>query len=89
MLRASIEWVHAALLVAVDRLAGKSGDLPGLSLTAATVSDLLNARPALTALEANAGVEALDAALTRALLAEDATTEPLGVSSARARSACV
>ena len=79
VLRASIEWVHAALLVAVDRLAGKSGDLPGLSLTAATVSDLLNARPALTAPEANAGVEALDAALTRALLAEDATTEPLAL----------
>ena len=60
-------------------MASKSGDLPGLTLTAATVSELLSARPPLTALEANAGVEALDAALTRALLAEDATTEPLAI----------
>ena len=76
---AAIEWVHAALRVAVERLASKSGDLPGLTLTAATVLDLLNARPPLTALEADANVEALDAALTRALLAEDATAEPLAI----------
>lgn len=77
VLRAAIEWVHATLCVAVDRLAGKGGDLHGLTLTSATVSDSLHARPALSPPEADAGVEALDAALTRALLAEDATVEPL------------
>lgn len=79
VLIAAIEWVHAALSVAVERLASKAGDLPGLTLTAATVSELLSARPPLTALEADARVEALDAALTRAVLAEDATAEPLAI----------
>jgi hypothetical protein len=67
LLNAAIDWVHAVLRVAVGRSTAGNGDLPGLTVTAASVGDLLKVRPARTAGDIEAEVEAVDAALSRAL----------------------
>jgi AAA+ superfamily predicted ATPase len=79
LLNAALDWVHAVLRSAVEKLTDCNGDLHGLTVTAATVVKSLDARPAHTAGEVNASVEAVDAALSRALAAADGTAEPLAV----------
>jgi hypothetical protein len=44
-LRAAIDWIHATLRKAVAGLASGNGDMPGLTVTAATVVELLDATP--------------------------------------------
>ncbi len=77
LLGAAVNWIHAVLRNAVEQLSNGNGDLPGLTVTAATVSQLLDARAGSAALHVAAEVEAADTALTRALAAADAQAEPL------------
>jgi AAA+ superfamily predicted ATPase len=74
LLIASINWIHAVLRNAVEKLTGSYGDLPGLTVTATTVAKLLGAP---TALDVAVDVETADVALSKALAAADAETEPL------------
>jgi hypothetical protein len=74
-----MEWIHKLLRSVLPRPTGASGDLPGLTLTAATVADLLDARPAHIAPQVPADVTSVDLALTRALAAADAQVEPLAM----------
>lgn len=81
LLGAALDWVHAVLRNAVAQLSNGNGDLPGLTVTAATVAQLLDAGAGSTRMEVGAEVEAADAALAsalgRALAAADAQAEPL------------
>jgi AAA+ superfamily predicted ATPase len=67
-------WVHEVLREAVLRQGGSHGDLPGLTLTSATMKDALE-RPA--GADDSAAVKSADAALVRALSAADSKLEPL------------
>ena len=79
LLDAAIDWVHAVLRSRVGRLTGDNGDLPGLTVTAATVADQLDARPPRTAFAAGPNLEAVEAALSQALATAKETSEPLAV----------
>jgi hypothetical protein len=74
LLGAAVDWIHAVLRNAVEQLSNGNGDLPGLTVTAATVAQLLDAGPASGPA---AQVQAADAALAQALAAADAQAEPL------------
>lgn len=77
LLGAAINWIHAALRNAVEQLSNGNGDLPGLTVTAATVAQLLDARIETTARSVASEVDLADAALTQALTAADWHAEPL------------
>jgi hypothetical protein len=77
LLGAAIDWIHAVLRNAVEQLSNGNGDLPGLTVTAATVAQLLDAQAGGSAAAAAAQVQAADAALAQALAAADARAEPL------------
>ncbi len=77
LLSAAVCWIHAVLRNAVEQLSSGDGDLPGLTVTAATVANLLNARAAHTATDVASEVEFADATLTQALMAADLQVEPL------------
>jgi AAA+ superfamily predicted ATPase len=74
-LKAAIRWIHETLRNAVAGFAKDSGDLPGLTVTAATLLDLLDARggsPPGVAMQT-------DEALERSIEAEEGNLEPLTV----------
>jgi AAA+ superfamily predicted ATPase len=77
LLQAAMQWIHALLRNALPKQGGNNGDLPGLTLTAATVADLLDARAVHSAPRVPSDVANLDLALTRALAAADPVLEPL------------
>lgn len=77
VLNAAMDWIHAVLRSAVAKLVAGNGDLPGLTVSAATVADLLDAKPARTATDTLADVQTADAELARALANTDAQAEPL------------
>jgi AAA+ superfamily predicted ATPase len=79
LLNATIDWIHVVLRTAVRRLSGGNADLPGLTVTAATVADSLDARPARSAISKNTDMEAADAMLSQALAAADGSAEPLAL----------
>lgn len=79
LLNAGMNWIHAVLRRAVGELSSASGDLPGLTVTAATVAELLDVRPGHAAAELTGAVKVADAALTQACAAADARIEPLAV----------
>jgi hypothetical protein len=67
LLAAAIAWIHGVLRSALPACTQQNGDLPGLTLTAATVADLLDTRAAGAVPRVSPDVVALDVALTRAL----------------------
>lgn len=77
LLQAGLAWVHAVLREAVDRHARGTGDLPGLTVTPATMAEVLDARLARPESAGASNVEEAGAALDKALEAADAATEPL------------
>lgn len=77
LLNAAIGWIHAVLRNAVEQLSTGHGDLPGLTVTAATVAELLDARPVHTVADVASRVKTADAALSEALAVADSRTEPL------------
>lgn len=79
VLNAAINWIHTTLRHAVAGLTSGSGDLPGLTVTAATVVELLDARPGHTAAGVADSLKEADDALIRAFEAADGELEPLAV----------
>lgn len=77
LLSAAVNWIHAVLRNAVEQLSSGNGDLPGLTVTAATVAKLLDSRAESTAMDVASEVEAADAMLTQALTAADSQADPL------------
>lgn len=77
LLDAAADWVHAVLRHAVEQLSNGNGDLPGLTVTAATVAQQLDAAAAGARTGRGTEVDAADAALNRALAAADAPADPL------------
>lgn len=76
LLAAALAWVHAVVRAAVGRQS-RGGDLPGLTVTAATVVESLEAHAALVPAEASPSVNRADADLTQALARADPQSEPL------------
>ena len=76
-LNTAMDWIHVVLRSAVSKLTAGNGDLPGLTLSAATVADFLDAKPARAAADMAADVKTADAELSRVLAANDAQFEPL------------
>lgn len=77
LLSAAINWIHAALRNAVEQFSNGSGDLPGLTVTVATVAKQLAAGAGSAAMDVASDVEIADAELTQALTAADWQAEPL------------
>ena len=77
LLTAALAWIHATLGAAVARQTGGDDDIPGLSMTAATLQHLLDhgagAAPPVPGLD----LRRREAALTAALAAADPASEPL------------
>lgn len=77
LLAAAIAWIHGVLRNAVDGLIRGSGDLPGLTVTATTLVELLDATREQAAPSAPSSLQAADAALVRAFNAANENAEPL------------
>jgi hypothetical protein len=77
LLEAAIDWIHAVLRNSAAHQAGGNGDMPGVTLTAATISELLDERPRHAAPAPTPGVQDADDALARALRGADARVERL------------
>ncbi len=77
LLSAAVNWIHAVLRNAVEQLSSGNGDLPGLTVTAATVVQLLDARAGRSAMDVASEVEVADSVLTQALTAADSQADPL------------
>lgn len=82
LLHSAIDWIHAILYNSVSSQPAGNGDLPGLTITAATVTGLLEARPLHDAPPIAPDVRLADEALTEALNAADIHTEPLAAACA-------
>lgn len=78
-LHAAIDWIHATLRKAVAGLASGNGDMPGLTVTAATVVELLDATPEHTATGSADPLRDADDALTRSFATTDGEREALAV----------
>lgn len=74
---AAADWIHALLRHAVAQLSQDNGDLPGLTVTAATAAQLLDAGAGSPAMAAAPEVDAAAAALERALAEADPQAEPI------------
>ncbi|MET4023170.1 ATP-binding protein [Bradyrhizobium sp. S3.2.12] len=77
LLSAAIPWIHETLRNAVAGLIRRGGDLPGLTVTAATLLELLDATYEQAAASAAGSQRAADDALMGAFAAADGSTEPL------------
>jgi hypothetical protein len=77
LLSAAILWIHETLRNAVAGLVGRGGDLPGLTITAATLLELLDATSEQATASAPDSWRAADHALMDELAAADGSTEPL------------
>ncbi|MDM0116710.1 ATP-binding protein [Variovorax sp. J22R133] len=77
LLNAAIQWIHETLRNAVLGLAGGNGDLPGLTVTASTLVELLDAAPEQATANATNSLQAADSALVRAINQTEGSGEPL------------
>ena len=77
LLDRAVDWVHAVLRHSAMQRSGGTGDIPGLTLTAATISDLLEALPRAAAPTPAKEVGVAEQALADALLHADVRAEPL------------
>ena len=77
LLNAAIRWVHETLRNAVVGLMTGAADLPGLTVTATTLVELLDAKPERAAAATPGALKAANDALTQAFAAEQGSTEPL------------
>jgi hypothetical protein len=77
LLKAAIRWIHETLRHAVAGLAAGTGDLPGLTVTGATLVDLLDTAREKASANAPDSLDAATDALTKALAADEGSTEPL------------
>ena len=77
LLQAAIHWIHKLLRDAVVDLAGGNGDLPGLTVTPATVAATLDALASPGCEHTRREITETDALLTQALADADVKTEPL------------
>ena len=77
LLTAALAWIHATLGAAVEQQRGGADDIPGLSLTAATVQRLLESGPSAARPAPDVDLQRREAALSSALGAADPATEPL------------
>jgi hypothetical protein len=77
LLDRAVDWVHAVLRHSAMQRSGGNGDIPGLTLTAATFSDLLEALPRAAAPTPAKEVRLAEQALADALLGADTRGEPL------------
>ena len=77
LLTAAIQWIHETLRNAVAGLKEGDGDLPGLTVTATTLAQVLDATQELTTTTAPASVRIADDALIVALTAAEESHEPL------------
>jgi hypothetical protein len=77
LLNAAIQWIHETLRNAVQGLAGGNGDLPGLTVTASTLVELLDATREQTTANAPNSLQAADQALIRAIAGVGGSAEPL------------
>jgi AAA+ superfamily predicted ATPase len=82
LLNASIRWLHETFRNAVDGLSRGSGDLPGLTVTASTLVEMLDGKRKEEGSDAQPSLIEANAALVRALATE-------GVSEPLARISCV
>lgn len=87
LLRSAIEWLHALLRNSASNQPDGNGDIPGLTITAATITDLLGAHPDAGATQMAPEVLRADQALARALQDADAHDEPLAAAFALGLSA--
>src|SRR5262245_36351405 len=79
VLAAAIKWIHAILRNAVVGLASGSGDLPGLTVTAATVVAQLDATDVRTAAARSGSLKEAEDALTQALAEGNDELEPIAM----------
>jgi hypothetical protein len=81
LLRKATEWVHAVLRSAIDDVTqrGGRGDLPGLTLTAATMSALLSDGPPGNTRSDDAEIRHCESALSESLEQLHESDEPLAV----------
>ncbi|MEO7497232.1 MAG: ATP-binding protein [Massilia sp.] len=77
LLTAALAWIHATLAAAVGQQSGGADDIPGLSLTAATLQQALGSGPSAARLAPDLDLRRREAALGAALAAADPATEPL------------
>ena len=77
LLRAAMEWIHAVLHNTLNVPPGGNNDLPGFTLTPATLRSVMEARAAQGKPSVSTEVASADAVLARALEAVDARVEPL------------
>lgn len=77
LLNRAIEWIHAVLRNSAHHQTGNHGDFPGLTLTANTISALLDQPPLQAAPPLAPDVQQADEALSNALHDADSSTEPL------------
>jgi AAA+ superfamily predicted ATPase len=77
VLNAALNWIHAVLRGAVINLISGNGDLPGFSVCAATIADILDVKRIRNASDILTDIEAADAELACALVNNDAQAEPL------------
>jgi hypothetical protein len=79
LLNAAIQWIHETLRNAVLGLSGGNGDLPGLTVTASTLVELLDATREQTTANAPDSLQAADEALVRAIAETGDGGEPLAL----------
>lgn len=77
LLHSAIDWIHTLLRNSASNQPGGNGDIPGYTMTAATITGLLEARPAHGAPPLAAELRQADQALSEALHGADAHAEPL------------
>ncbi|MEO8186107.1 MAG: ATP-binding protein [Burkholderiaceae bacterium] len=77
LLGAAIQWIHETLRNAIVGLTGENGDLPGLTVTATTLVQLLDTTYEQTIATAGASLQAADDTLIGTLAAAESSTEPL------------
>lgn len=77
LLNASINWIHTVLRNAVEELSTGHGDLPGLTVTAATVAELLDAKTVNSSPYHTHAANIADMELLSALNDADRSQEPL------------
>ena len=75
LLSAASLWIHETLRNAVAGLTGANGDLPGLTVTATTLIQLLDTTRERTTANAPESLHAADDALIRALAATEGSTD--------------
>lgn len=82
LLHSAIDWIHTLLRTSASNQPDGNGDIPGLTMTAATITGLLDAKPVHGTPPVADAVMQADLALTSALEQADAASEPLAAAAA-------